>query len=244
MRNWWFQAQILSRVLPSITVNLAPASSHMASPSCSVLLASNNQGKLREFRGMLAPRGFQVVSPGDRGIELVVPETAKTFGENARLKAEAFCRASEMLTLADDSGLMVDALHGEPGIHSARFAGEGASDADRVRLLLWKTRDVPPELRTARFVAALAVARPGCDTQTFEETVEGLIALEPRGEHGFGFDPVFIHPASGFTFAEMEPAQKFQVSHRGRALIRAAAFLEQVRTDCILGQNRLGEGSE
>jgi XTP/dITP diphosphohydrolase len=190
-----------------------------------VLVASNNPHKLAEFRGMLEP--FKVLAPVDVGVELDVAETGSTFAENARLKAEAFCRATGLLTLADDSGLVVDALGGEPGVYSARYGGT-RSDRDRLALVLERLGAVPDDRRTARFVAAIALARPGHETELFEASVEGTITREPRGQHGFGYDPIFVYPPAGRTFAEMEQGEKARVSHRGKALRQAVNFLSKL----------------
>jgi XTP/dITP diphosphohydrolase len=203
--------------------------------STRILLASNNGHKLAEFRGILTPQGVEVVSPADAGISLDVAETGSTFEENARLKADAFCRVADMVAVADDSGLVVDALGGEPGIRSARYAGSGASDADRIELVLQKLRGVPTVQRTARFVAAIALARPGLDTVIFRGEVEGLICSEPRGSFGFGYDPIFYYPSRGRTFGELQPEVKAEVSHRGRALAALGHFLRAQPRNGILG---------
>lgn len=200
-----------------------------------LLVASTNPHKLAEIRATVQPLGYQVVSPQALGLMLDVPETGATFEENARLKAEAFSRASGMLTLADDSGLVVDALFGEPGVYSARYAGPNASDSDRLRFLLSKLQAVPPGKRTARFVAAVALASPAFATVVFEASVDGSITKTPRGSSGFGYDPIFLYPPSGRTFAEMNPEEKAQVSHRGRALMAAARFLSAGNPGGILG---------
>lgn len=202
--------------------------------SIRILLASNNAHKLAEFRGILQPQGIEVVAPADLGISLDVPETGSTFAENARLKAEAFCRAAAMATLADDSGLVVDALGGEPGIRSARYAGPDATDADRIQLVLDKLRLVTSAKRSARFVAAVALARPDEDTVVFEADAEGLILPHPRGHLGFGYDPIFYFPPLGRSFAELKPAEKAEVSHRGKALAKVAHFLRPRQNDGII----------
>ena len=190
-----------------------------------LLLATNNGHKLDELRGMLRPHGLRVVSPSDIGISLDVAETGDTFASNATLKAEAFARASDMLSLADDSGLVVDALGGAPGVHSARYGGPGLNDHDRNALLLERLRGVPAPERTARFVSIVALAEPGWPTQLFEGRVEGVITAEPRGEHGFGYDPIFLVPELNRTLAELTIHEKASVSHRGRAMARALDYL-------------------
>jgi XTP/dITP diphosphohydrolase len=183
-----------------------------------IVVATSNPGKLREFRQALAPAGFDVV--GVEALDHVpdVLETGSTFEENARLKAEAYSRHTELPVLADDSGLEVDALGGAPGVHSARYGGEGLDDAGRVRVLLRALDGIPRERRAARFVCALVMARAGRQAAIVRGSVEGLIADEPRGAGGFGYDPVFFHPPSGCTFAELDIEAKRRVSHRGRAI--------------------------
>lgn len=182
-----------------------------------VLIATNNKAKLREYRQILAGLPFALTSLDEQGIDVEVPETGETFAENAVLKAEAYARLSGLPTLADDSGLEVDALGGEPGVRSARHAGEGASDRDRIDLLLSRLRDVPWEKRTARFRCVIAIAMPEGQTRVVEGQVEGLIAFEPKGTGGFGYDPVFFLPDLGRSMAELAPEEKNRLSHRARA---------------------------
>ena len=185
-----------------------------------LLLASNNAGKLREYQTLLADLPLALTTPAREGIAIHVDETGATFVENAVIKARAHCRASGLPTLADDSGLEVDALGGAPGVHSARYAGEGASDQDRYEKLLDALRGVPDKKRTARFRCVIALALPAGEVLTAEGICEGIIAHEPRGEHGFGYDPIFYMPALGRTMAELEPAVKDRLSHRARAVMR------------------------
>jgi XTP/dITP diphosphohydrolase len=154
-----------------------------------------------------------------------VVEDAETFEGNALKKACILAQATGIPALADDSGLCVDALGGRPGVHSARYAGEGASDADRIAKLLNEMRNVPEQQRSARFVCALAVAWPDGESKIFMGTCEGRITHEPHGVGGFGFDPVFYFPEVGCTFAEMDRQAKNQVSHRGKALGQFAQYL-------------------
>lgn len=191
-----------------------------------ILIASTNSHKIREFRGMLEPLGFRVTTPAELGIELQIEETGKTFAENAVLKAESWRDVANRLVLADDSGLMVDALGGEPGIYSTRYGGPGLNDADRVELVLGRMQDVSDRERTARFVAVLAISDPERDTRVFEGIVEGIITRQPRGAGGFGYDPIFFYPAAGKTFAELPPDQKSGVSHRGKAARPAVEYLK------------------
>jgi XTP/dITP diphosphohydrolase len=146
--------------------------------------------------------------------------------------AEAFAKASGLVALADDSGIEVDALGGAPGPLSARFAGENASDQQRVALLLKRLKGVPPERRSARFRCLIAVARPQGEVSLFEGRCEGQVAEEPRGEGGFGYDPVFLLPERGLTVAELPPEEKNAVSHRGRAARQAKALLEGLLREC------------
>jgi len=191
-----------------------------------LLIATNNPGKIREYQELLADLPLQLTYPAQEGLDIEVAETGESFAENARLKATAYAKASGLLTLADDSGLEVDALGGEPGIRSARYAGEGASDEERYRLLLEKLKDVPWEERTARFRCVIAAATPEGEVYTAEGTCEGIIAFEPAGEHGFGYDPVFYLPEYGKTMAELSPEVKNRISHRAKAAQRVRGILE------------------
>jgi XTP/dITP diphosphohydrolase len=193
-----------------------------------LLVATNNPGKIREYEALLKGLPLTLSYPAQEGIDIEVQEAGSTFAENARLKAVAYAAASGLLTLADDSGLEVDALEGEPGIRSARFAGPGASDEDRYRLLLSKLEGVPWERRTARFRCVIAVAGLQGEVHTAEGTCEGLIAFEPKGEHGFGYDPVFYMPEHGQTMAELESEVKNRISHRARAVEGARRILQEL----------------
>jgi XTP/dITP diphosphohydrolase len=193
-----------------------------------LLVATNNPGKVREYEALLKGLPLTLTYPAQEGIDIEVEETGSTFAENARLKAMAYAGASDLLTLADDSGLEVDALGGEPGTRSARYAGQEASDEDRYRLLLSKLEGVPWERRTARFRCVIAVARPQGEVRIAEGTCEGVIAFEPKGEHGFGYDPVFYMPEQGQTMAELEPEVKNRISHRARAAEGARRVLQEL----------------
>jgi len=190
-----------------------------------LLIASQNPGKLREMTQLVQGLRFRVLSPGDLGILTAPEETGKTFLENATLKALEYARRSGHLTVADDSGLSVDALDGGPGLYSSRFGGEGASDLDRNRLLLERLRGVPGERRGARFTSALAVVRDGKVLFQVQESVLGVIAEEMRGTNGFGYDPLFFYPPLGKTFGELLREEKDGVSHRGKAFARLREFL-------------------
>jgi XTP/dITP diphosphohydrolase len=192
----------------------------VAGSDVELLLASQNPGKLQEMRQLLAGLPVRVLSPADVGIHEAPEETGTTFLENAALKARHYGRLSGRLAVADDSGISVDALDGEPGLYSSRFGGEGATDDDRNRLLLERLKGLPPNRRGARFTCAVAVARGGEVIFAVEETAEGRIAEEPRGSNGFGYDPIFFFPPLGLTFGELPRAEKDRVSHRGKAFAR------------------------
>jgi XTP/dITP diphosphohydrolase len=192
-----------------------------------LLLATNNKGKVEEYRDLLKGLRFELVTPAEVGINLEVEESGSTFQENARIKAEAFARASGLLTLADDSGLEVDALNGEPGIRSSRYAGDGASDADKISLLLSKLKDIPAERRTARFRCVIAIAWPDGKIEYAFGKCEGTIALAPRGNKGFGYDPVFYISELQKTMAEIPEDLKNRISHRARAVQEARRILEK-----------------
>ena len=198
-----------------------------------LLVATSNPGKIRELHRALLPEQIQVVALDTIADTTPVEETGTTFEENARIKAEAYSLRTELPVLADDSGLEVDALGGEPGVKSARFGGPGLDDQGRSQLVLTRLADVAdPAARSARFVCVLAVAREGRTLATFEGVVEGRIAFEPAGENGFGYDPLFFHPPSGCTTAELTPAAKQAISHRGQAI---AAFLQALRHGLRIG---------
>jgi XTP/dITP diphosphohydrolase len=195
-----------------------------------LLIATNNHGKVREYQSLLQGIQFDLITPAQQGLKLDVEETGRTFEENARIKAVAFCQASGLLTLADDSGLEVDALNGEPGIRSSRYAGESASDADRVNFLLAKLQDVPSEKRTARFRCVIAIARPDGRVYFCSGECRGTILLEPRGNEGFGYDPIFYFPELKKTMAELPMDIKNRTSHRGRATAEARRILESLES--------------
>jgi XTP/dITP diphosphohydrolase len=182
-----------------------------------LLLATNNNGKVTELRHLLEGIPFDLVTLREAGITSSAEETGTTYEENARIKALASARQSGLMALADDSGLEVDALNGEPGIMSARYAGEHASDGDRVKYLLGKLAGVPWERRTARFVCVIVIATPEGETAQCEGRCAGLIGFEPKGAFGFGYDPIFYFPELGKTMAELTEAEKDRISHRGRA---------------------------
>ena len=190
-----------------------------------LLVATGNPGKLREVSQMLTGMPFEVLSLQDLGISMEVEETGATFAENAILKAKAYCASAGALTLADDSGLVVDALDGRPGVLSARYGGEGLTDPQRVELLLKELVEVPWEKRMARFHCVIALAWPEGRLETVEGVVEGIIQYEPKGTNGFGYDPVFHLPERGCTMAQLETSDKNRISHRGQAVRKAAQLL-------------------
>ena len=181
-----------------------------------LIVATHNKGKLRQVGRILEPLGIRVRSEEEVCPGLEVEETGTTFAQNAYLKAKALYDATGLATVADDSGLCVDALGGAPGVYSARYAGENATDAQRVEKLLGELKDVPDGQRTARFVSAICCILPGGETIQCEGTCEGTIGWEPKGEDGFGYDPVFVR--DGKTYSQMTGAEKDAVSHRGAAL--------------------------
>ena len=193
-----------------------------------LLVATGNPGKLREVSSILQGMPFDVMSLEDVGVSMTVEETGTTFVDNAILKAEAYCASAGMLTLADDSGLVVDALGGRPGVLSARYGGEGLTDEQRVELLLREMADVPWEKRTARFRCVIALAWPEGRLETVEGVVEGIIQYEPEGTNGFGYDPVFHLPEWGSTMAQLATPDKNRISHRGQAVRKAAKLLMEL----------------
>lgn len=181
-----------------------------------ILVATTNPGKIREIREILAGLTVSILTPKDINLELDVAENGLSFADNAETKARAWCEASGLAALADDSGLCVDALDGRPGVRSARFAGDNATDEENYRLLLESLKDVT--LRTARFVCAVALVFPTGEVVTARGDYEGRILEKPVGEGGFGYDPVFFDPASGKSFAQLTAREKNDRSHRKKAL--------------------------
>ena len=190
-----------------------------------LLVATGNPGKLAEYVDLLAGVPYQLTSLTAERITFEVEENGTSYEENARLKAAAYAQASGLLTLADDSGLEVDALNGEPGPLSARYGGSGLSDAGRVQLLLAKLVAVPDAQRTARFVCVIAIAEPAGASHLVRGECHGIIIREPRGTSGFGYDPVFLLPEPGLTLAELSQEQKNTLSHRARAAQQARSVL-------------------
>ena len=182
-----------------------------------VILASKNAHKLEELSAILGQLGFEIALESEYGLDIEVEETGTTFEENSLLKAEAVMKASGLPVLADDSGLMVDALHGAPGVYSARY-GHKNSDAERVEYLLENMRNVPDKERTAKFVCVITCLWPDGRKIVARGECPGRILHEVHGSNGFGYDPVFYVPEQGKTFAELSPEEKNAISHRARAL--------------------------
>jgi len=193
-----------------------------------LLLATNNKAKVREYRSLLRALPFELVSLRERGITRVVSEVGESLEENAELKALALAAESQLVALADDSGLEVDALGGEPGPLSARYAGEGASDRERIDYLLTKLRGVPWEKRSARFRCVIAIATLEGGVEFCSGECWGLITFEPRGGEGFGYDPVFYLPRLNMTMAELSLEVKNSVSHRGEAARKVPSVLTRL----------------
>lgn len=195
-----------------------------------LFLATSNPGKAKEYRILLDGLGYEITTLAEERIAEVVTESGNSYEQNARLKAVAYAKLSQLTALADDSGLEVDALNGEPGIKSARFAGEAATDAEKVSLLLARLGGVPWERRTARFKCVIAIVTREGQCQICCGECPGIIALEPRGENGFGYDPIFFLPELGKTMAQLPPETKNQISHRARASQKARQVLQRLRT--------------
>ena len=201
-----------------------------------LLVATGNPGKLREYQGLLKGAPFRLLSLRDVGISEEVDETGETFAENAWLKASGYAKMSGMLTLADDSGLEVDALAGEPGVRSARYGGDACrSDGERVDLLLRNLDGVPWEKRTARFRCVINIAGPSAVADREPEllvsvvgSVAGMVQYEPAGDDGFGYDPVVYLPSFKRTVAQLPLEEKNRISHRGCAAGRAMAALSRL----------------
>jgi XTP/dITP diphosphohydrolase len=191
-----------------------------------IIIATKNAGKVKDFETLFSPKGFKVKSLLDFPEIEDVEETGVTFAENAKLKAEAISSALNKPVIADDSGLAIDALNGEPGVYSARYAGENKDDNANIEKVLQKLNDVPFEKRTARFHCALAIAVPGKRTEIVEGTCEGHILEEKRGENGFGYDPIFFVEKWRCSMAELTKEQKNQISHRANALKRLAPLID------------------
>ena len=183
-----------------------------------IVFATGNEGKMREVRLILQDLGFPVLSMKEAGVSLDIEENGTTFAENAMIKARAVWEKTGGIVLADDSGLVVDYLGGEPGVYSARYLGEDTSYEIKNQAIIDRLADAKEEERTARFVSAIAAVLPDGSELVTEGTVEGLIAHEPAGSGGFGYDPIFYLPEYGVTSAEIPIEKKNEISHRGKAL--------------------------
>jgi len=190
-----------------------------------LLLATTNQGKIREIKRLLEGLNLKIESLADYPDLGTCPETGQSFEENSRAKSWFYGQNCSGLVLAEDSGLEVDCLGGQPGIYSARFAGPGATDEENIKKLLRCLKGVPLEKRKAQFVCVVSLASKGKILKTFRGRVRGIILEEPRGENGFGYDPVFYYPPAMKTFAQLKTSEKNKVSHRARALRKLKKFL-------------------
>lgn len=193
-----------------------------------IVIASRNKGKIKEFKQIFEATDVQILSLDDFKGETFpeVEETGSTFFENAKLKAEAFVKIVNKPVIADDSGLVIEALDGRPGVYSARYAGIDATDEENYEKALLELQSVQPNERSARFIAVLALARPGFETIYFEGSCEGTIAMEPHGENGFGYDPIFIPSRYDKTMAQLTSEEKNRISHRFHALQQLKQWLE------------------
>ena len=183
-----------------------------------IIFATGNAGKMREIRAILSDLGLPVLSMKEAGVDLDIVEDGKTFAENAKIKAMAVWKQTGGIVLADDSGLAVDYIGGEPGVYSARYLGEDTSYEIKNQAIIDRLADAKEEERTARFVSAIAAVLPDGSELVTEGTIEGLIAHEPAGNGGFGYDPIFYLPEYGVTSAEIPIEKKNEISHRGKAL--------------------------
>ena len=191
-----------------------------------LLLATTNPGKVREYRRLFPD--LRLLSPADLQLQLTVEETGTSFHQNAAIKALAFSHASGLISMADDSGLEVDSLDGDPGVQSARYGGDGLDDAGRCQLLLQNLSATAPDRRRARFRCCIVAVAPDGRVCRGEGTCEGVIGPQPEGESGFGYDPVFVLPRLGVTMAQLAPEVKNQISHRAGAAERIRPLLPSV----------------
>lgn len=198
-----------------------------------IIFATGNEGKMREIRMILADLGLEILSMKEAGVQLDIEENGATFGANAELKARAVWNCTKEIVLADDSGLVVDYLNGEPGVYSARYL-EGSSYEVKNRTIIDRLRNAKEEERTARFVCAIAAVLPDGSVLHTEECVEGLIAHEPAGTGGFGYDPIFYLPEYQKTSAQIPLEKKNEISHRGKALEAMKLKLKEV----LQGENQ------
>ena len=183
-----------------------------------LIFATGNEGKMREIRQILADSGYEILSMKEAGVDLDIVEDGTTFEENALIKAKAVMEATGELTLADDSGLEIDAFGGEPGVYSSRYLGEDTPYTEKNQVILDRMKDVPEEKRGARFVCVIAAVFPDGQTRTTRGTMEGIIGYESNGENGFGYDPIFYLPELKKYSAQLSSGEKNLLSHRGQAL--------------------------
>ena len=193
-----------------------------------IVFATGNEGKMREVRLILADLGIEILSMKEAGANPDIVENGKTFGENAQIKAQAVWEQTGGIVLADDSGLVIDYLNGEPGIYSARYMGEDTSYEIKNQALIDRLAGVEGEDRSARFVCNIAAVLPDGQVVHTEETMEGLIAMEPAGDGGFGYDPILYLPEYGKTSAEISIEEKNRISHRGKALEAMKVKLKEI----------------
>ena len=196
-----------------------------------IIFATGNEGKMKEIRRILADPQLEILSLKDAGIHADIDENGKSFEENAMIKAEAICKMTGEIVLADDSGLEIDYLNKEPGIYSARYMGEDTSYHIKNANLIKRLEGVPDEKRTARFVCAIAAVVPGHEPIVVRGTIEGYIGDKPAGENGFGYDPIFYVPDLNCSTAELSPEEKNARSHRGNALRAMREELKQYISD-------------
>lgn len=196
-----------------------------------LIFATGNEGKMREIRQILADLNLEIMSIKEAGIVSDADENGATFEENAVIKAKAAAKYTDAIVLADDSGLEIDYLNGEPGVYSARYLGEDTSYRVKNNTLLSRMEGVPDEKRTARFVCVIAAVMPGGQVLTAKGTIEGIIGNEERGEGGFGYDPIFFLPEYGCSTAELSMEQKNEISHRGKALKAIKEELKRILAD-------------
>jgi XTP/dITP diphosphohydrolase len=192
-----------------------------------LLIATTNKGKKDEYMGLLMGLDLELTTLTEMDVHTTVEENGNTYAENALLKARGYAALTGLLTLADDSGLEVDALHGAPGVLTARYGGEGLNDQERYQRVLGQLEGVPENQRTARFRCAIVLAWPDNRTAVVEGTCEGIITNEPRGQNGFGYDPIFLVPEFGCTMAELPAEVKNGISHRARAAALAREILRK-----------------
>lgn len=191
-----------------------------------LIFATGNADKLREFKEMLDPEAFEIMTMKEAGVDIEIEETGKTFEENARIKARAVAAHVDGIVIADDSGLVVDALGGEPGVYSSRYMGEDTPYEEKNAKIIERLRGLPQERRTARFVCALDVMLPNGEEQTVTGVMKGYIGEKPMGENGFGYDPIFYVEPQNVSTAFLSPEEKNAISHRGQALRAVKRIVE------------------